>query len=427
MEKFHYNFVDTGYKIHLPVVPNSNDPLTREIVDFLDEKFGLQTNYKDMYKTPFYKVGSGGELIDGKGITLYGRTSSMNEMQELAKEIEQKFGQELTENIQKYNIKFADPIKLSNSVQARFAQYNYSKIDPINGKYLTLTADYQIGQNPSGAVGCRYFKTKSGSIKAVMGGENWFNALSDIDKKFLYGDSTLQAIDSCGEFFTGKLENGKIPKFIMDGLPKEYLEHYNINEKDIIARINKGTKQLVAHMLEDVANNPTSKILQGKPPWLTTLDKKVIEEAKTLLHDINPEALQKLEKMLPQLEKICPTFSILRKTKTLAGISKVTTPVHSSNNWSWLDDAVAKYKANVVKPNVSTPVNKYDTIAKRVIDSFKNKGGKAGLCIVGATILTGTAVSIFNKDRCNNIAINNKIIKGDYNTYLTNSKGNMTV
>lgn len=80
MKEFQYDFVNTGYKIHLPVIPNSNDHLTRKIVDFLDEKFGLQANYEDTYKTPFYKVGSGGELIYGRGITLYGRTSSMEEI-----------------------------------------------------------------------------------------------------------------------------------------------------------------------------------------------------------------------------------------------------------------------------------------------------------------------------------------------------------
>ena len=49
MNNLHYDFYNTGYKIHLPVVPDANDPLTRKIVDYLDQKFGLQTNNNTQY------------------------------------------------------------------------------------------------------------------------------------------------------------------------------------------------------------------------------------------------------------------------------------------------------------------------------------------------------------------------------------------
>ena len=108
MNNLHYDFHNTGYKIHIPCVDSTEDPLTRRIADFLDQKFGLKTNNAKQYQAGFYKVGSGGETLDGKGITLYGRTQSMQEMQELAQEIEQKFGKELADNVKKYNITFVD-------------------------------------------------------------------------------------------------------------------------------------------------------------------------------------------------------------------------------------------------------------------------------------------------------------------------------
>ena len=36
-----YDFYNTGYKIHLPVVPNSRDLLTREIANYLDQKLSF--------------------------------------------------------------------------------------------------------------------------------------------------------------------------------------------------------------------------------------------------------------------------------------------------------------------------------------------------------------------------------------------------
>lgn len=98
----------------------------------------------------------------------------------------------------------------------------------------------------------------------------------------------METIDHYGELFTGKIENGKVPKFVMDGLPKEYLQHYNLTEKDIVKRINKGTTLFVANMPEDMVNTPNSQAFR-KAPWLATLDVTVIDEAIQLLAQYEPQ------------------------------------------------------------------------------------------------------------------------------------------
>lgn len=410
MNNLHYDFQNTGYKIHLPVVPDVNDPLTRKIADYLDQKFGLQPNTNSQYETFYYKVGCGGELDGGKGITLYGQNSSMQEMQELAQEIEQKFGKELADNVKKYNITLEDPIKLSNSVQARFAAYGiqhanvnaFTNLDLPNS-YLNkpFSHNYCMG-NKSGALPRIFFTTQDGTVKEFCS----LKKLSAMEKKFLHGDSTMYAIDNFGELFTGKIENGKLPQFIMDGLPKEYLQHYNLSEKEIITRINNGTKQIVANMLEDVVNKPNSKILLGNPPWFATLDTKVVDEAKQMLAQYEPQTVQKLEQMLPQLEQKCPALSVLRKTTPYAKMK--ITPVQ---------------KPAVNPPN--THPSPTSQVAPKKINWFEKLGkeGKIGIAITAAALTAGTIYALVNKSEKDdvNTAIppQNQVKTHDTNNYST--------
>lgn len=428
MNNLNYDFVNTGYKIHLPVVPDSNDPLTRKIVDYLDQKFGLQANNNSQYQTGYYKVGSGGELEGGKGITLYGRTGTMQEMQELAQELEQKFGKELADNVKKYNINFEDPLKLSNSVQARFAVYGHKNTNinsfagqlPDSYMHRPFSHNYCMG-NPSGALPRTFFTTQDGTVKQFSS----LKKLSAIEKKFLHGDSTLYAIDNFGELFTGKIENGKVPQFIMDGLPKEYLQHYNLTEKDIITRINKGTKQIVANMLEDAVNNPNSKILQGNPPWLATLDTQVIDEAKQLLAQYEPQTVQKLEQMLPQLEQKCPALSVLKQTTPFAKMKITpvqtpvkpvgTNPVNTGNNPVTQTTKPQVNPTTPVNPHSSNPVGTQNPVNltpkpqstpntnvggnSAKVGWFEKLGtkGKVGLAVAGTALVAASLYALAHK------------------------------
>lgn len=336
MNNLKYDFENTGYKIHLPVVPDVNDPLTKKIAAYLDNKFGSteadRFGFRDMGKgmqgcySKYFKIGNCSDALeDGKGITIYGKVSTANEMDVLAKDLETHFGKELANNIKTYNINPTIMDRpLTKSITTRFAAYHFGVPDPING-IQQLFMDYNQALNPSGALTKKFFKDINGNNRGISAYE--LRSMSEIDKKFLFGDSTLAMIDNFGELFTGKIENGKIPQFILDGLPKEYLQHYNISEKDIIKRIETGTTQIIANMLEDVTNNPKSKILKGNPPWLTTLDVKAIDNAKQLLTDYEPETVKKLEQMLPQLEQKCSALAILKQTTPFSQIKPpITTP-----------------------------------------------------------------------------------------------------
>lgn len=359
-----YDFNNTGYKIHLPVVPNSRDPLTREIANYLDQKFGLTTCFDDQYEATFYKVGCGGELEDGKGITIYGRSGSKTEMKELSEEIEKKFGKELAKTIKKYNIKPSNPLQLTASITGRFAAYGHSY---ENDKKI-FDRNYSFRDNKSGALPLKEFTTIFGDKKTCPASLKVLKSLSDIDQKFFHGECTMYAVDTFGELFTGKIEAGKIPQPILDGLPDEYRAIKNLTDKNIIDRINKGTTNIVAAMLKDLAINPKSKIRNAS--WLTSLDAKVIDDAMQLFAKYDPEAFKILEQKLPDLVEKSPTLVVLKKTPTLTKIKNV-------DNFS---DGIAKM---------------FDSKTKL------SKLGKVGLCIAGVTMLTTSAISVFNQDKKN--------------------------
>lgn len=341
MNNLAYDFHNTGYKIHLPVVPDVNDPLAKEIADYLDSIFGTteadRSGFKDMgggmkgCYSKYFKIGNCSDALeDGKGITIYGKVSTAEEMDSLAKDLESRFGKQLSNNITKYNITPTSADRqLTKSITTRFAAYHFGVRDPVNG-IQPIFMDYNHIKNPSGALTKEFFQDINGKFRGVNAFE--LTTMSEIDKKFLCGDSTLSMIDNFGSLFAGEVKNGKVPKFIMDGLPEEYLKHYNLTEKDIAARIEKGTRQIVANMLEDVVKNPKSSVLNGNPPWLATLDLKILNESKELLAISNPQAVKNLEQMLPQLEKQCPALSVLKQTVPYAKMQISVDPVIKNNS-----------------------------------------------------------------------------------------------
>lgn len=424
MNNFHYDFENTGYKIHLPVVPDTNDPLTKKIAAYLDDLYGTSETdrfgFKDMgggrqgCYSKYFKIGNCSDALeDGKGITIYGKTSTMNEMEALAKDIEARFGKELSNNISVHNIiPTCLDRPITKNITTRFAGYHFGISDPINGKQKVFM-DYNHAMNPSGALTKKVFKDIKGDFYELA--PFHLKTLSDIDKKFVFGDSTLAMIDNFGELFTGKVENGRVPQFVMDGLPKEYLQHYNLSEQDVIKRINNGTRQIVANMLEDVVNNPKSKILAGNPPWFTTLEVQVIDEAKQLLAQYEPQTVQKLEQLLPQLEQKCAALSVLKQTTPFAQIK--------------LQPPVKPIEGNPVNPHApnkngsQNPVNpnqKPQTTSKPNANVGKNspkagwfeklgKKEKIGLAVAGTSLVVGTiyALSHYNSTKKNEVVTTN--------------------
>lgn len=429
MNNLHYDFENTGYKIHLPVVPDTNDPQTKKIAAYLDSLFGTteadRFGFKDMgggkqgCYSKYFKIGNCSDALeDGKGITIYGKVSTVNEMEILAKDIEARFGKELANNISTYNITPTCLDRpLTGNITTRFAGYHFGIPDPISGMQ-EIFMDYNQAMNPSGALTKKIFKDINGNLHELTSFE--LTTLKDIDKKFVFGDSTLAMIDNFGELFTGKIENNKVPPFIMDGLPKEYLQHYNLTEKDIITRINNGTKQIVANMLEDAVNKPNSKILQGNPPWLATLDTKVIDEAKQLLAQYEPQTVQKLEQILPQLEKQCPALSVLKQTTPFAKMKITPVQTTSVNPTSTPNPIQQQPKPQVnpnnpVKPNTINPVGTQNpvnptstpktnpkpngTANNPKVGLFEKVGtkGKVGLAVVATALAASSIYALSHK------------------------------
>ena len=342
MNNTNYDFHNTGYKLHLPVVPDASNPLTKEIVDFLDTKFGQTkadyfnptTNGAEYY-TPGYKVGRCSDALeDGKGMTIYGRQGNMDEMNALAQEIEKKFGTRLEQNIKKHNIivTTAD-MPLTRNVSFRFAASRhgvpiYTAQGVKNGIEETFLGYNQTGCK-SGALTKRLVTDVNG-VKKVISSSAIMSISKGQDpllKAFVEGDSTLQMIDSFGELYTGKIQNGKMPQFVMDGFTPEYLQKYPNLVKELPTRVQKGTETIVANMLEGVVKEGGKSALfrKGATPWFTKLEPETIDNAKKLLASYDPQIVQDLEDLSPQLTKNHPSLAVLNNTTPLSKMAGIDT------------------------------------------------------------------------------------------------------
>lgn len=388
MDNLFYQFGgNSGYKIHLPIIPDVNDPLTKQIAEYLDSIFGTTDADRHGFRpnesggngcySKFFKIGNCSDsLADGKGMTIYGKVSTADEMRQLAQDIEAKFGKEILAIKKKHNI--GSPlvdITISPVITGRF-NTSVQKGKGLNavslcGWYGKADSNYNQNKNPSGAPTVSEFKDINGKLRYSQ----CELKATGIDKKFCWGASTMETIDHYGELFTGKIKNGKVPQFIMDGLPKEYLQHYNLTEKDIIKRINKGTSLFVANMLEDMVNTPNSQAFR-KVPWLATLDVNVIDEAKQLLAQYEPQTVQKFEQILPQLEQKYPQLSVLKKT----------TPFSQMNN------TPLPKPHNTPKPNTNVGGNS----AKVGVFEKLGTKGKVGLAVAGTVLAAGTIYALMN-------------------------------
>ena len=105
----------------------------------------------------------------------------------------------------------------------------------------------------------------------------------------------------------------------------------NIPEHMRISCSEKDTTQIAIEMLAELAQNGTSSMLlkDGGVSWLTTLELKDIDNAKKLLAQHEPETVQKLEHILPQLETYCPELAVLKQTTPYAQM-KLPANRHSS-------------------------------------------------------------------------------------------------
>lgn len=361
----HYDFKNNGFKLHIPVVADIKDKLTLEITQFLDEQFGTSSNYRASGQGRvsangtgnLYKVGAGGCSIDGSGITVYGKTSSRNELEKIAKELEARFGDRIAECMKNNNITFRDTdVLMTPHITSRFSGYHvFDRWAPGLSGFRMRYNDYDIGYNPSNAPTASMFRTSKGNLQHVAG-MSVENLLSSTDLKLLHGTSTLQCIDDFGEMFTGKIVNGKIPQHILDGLPQEFLERNPNLLSTLEQRINKGTSKFVAGMLNDIVKRGNNSLILGSSePWLTTLAPERLNEALKYLKEADESVYNQFKQMLPDIQRKIPSFSVLYETKML-GHLKPQIKLVVKKPTSWVDDVVAKWKANTKTPNPTTSV-----------------------------------------------------------------------
>jgi hypothetical protein len=411
-----YEFQNTGYKLHLPVVDDRNDPLTKEVLAFLDKRFKLDPA-KRVEKTEGrsrgfyargYKMGACSDALkDGKGITVYGEQHSLEEMKALARDIEWEFGTRLEENIKKHGIRpTTDDLPMTKNVSYRFAAYRHSTpyVD-TSGKTVIgeVLEDYRDSRFKSTALERCVFKAPDGK-------RHCSTALNPkLLMPFKEGDSMLQMLDSFGELFTGKMQNGKIPQHVLDGFSAEYLKAYPNLLKELPARIQKGTSQIVANMLEDIAlkgagtlkaietgkvESPLSSLFRANTtPWLTTLEPSVIDNAKKTLAHYDPAKVEALEKLLPWLKSKCPAFAVLEKTTPLAKMNKheiariAKGEIYPKN--PAIPATISLPKSPTPKPNVTKDITKNGI--------FQQHGGKLAAAALVISAVTYAAYALFSE------------------------------
>ena len=273
------------------------------------------------------------------------------------KELEARFGDRIAECMKNNNITFRDTdVLMTPHITSRFSGYHVFDrwALGLSGFHMRYN-DYDIGYNPSNAPTASMFRTSKGNLQHVAG-MSVENLLSSTDLKLLHGTSTLQCIDDFGEMFTGKIVNGKIPQHILDGLPQEFLERNPNLLNTLEQRINKGTSKFVAGMLNDIVKRGNNSLILGSSePWLTTLAPERLNEALKYLKEADESVYNQFKQMLPDIQRKIPSFSVLYETKMLGHLKPQIKPVVKKPT-SWVDDVVAKWKANTKTPNPTTSV-----------------------------------------------------------------------
>lgn len=446
------DFNNLGWKIHLPVVDSTDNQLTKDICDFLNKKFGITTSLTmssgKVQKNTFsaYKVGGGGHLHDGSGMTIYGLTHTQEEIFDLAKEIDEKFGARILETRKQYGINLRPEYKISDAVTARFVVKDQIKM-------TDYTAHKGFGQStPTIAIqtqGQDLVVKHGNSIKRVPGmlylKENdifpaWVKNNKLLQNEYNAGASMLECIDSFGELVTGKMKN-EIPQPILDAFGPNFLRENPDLLKTLPERVQKGNENFAKLLFQYIGEGPKSKggrivdlstEITIKLKHVLSMDEKTIKTALVTLSKESPEKFKFIQQNLDDLILKVPDLKVL-KTPSFICIFNSAANINHNKSLSWVDDIYAKFKAPkatpIATPSAVTTVNKQQTLAKQIVNSLTSKGGTVGLCIAGVSLLTLGAVSIFSQSNNNNLVASNQVTKRENScqTNIFKNRGNLTV
>ena len=233
VQDFKYDLGNIGWKLHIPVEADFNNALTRDICDFLNQRYNVTTptgkrafhvkNNVDGFS--LYKIGSGGHSGSGKGMTIYTASHTQEEAFNLAKELEAKFGDRLAQT----GFKIANEYSITPNVSARFVLDEGSMSNYCNHK--------GFGQS-------------TGTLQNVSF-PKWVKGNPLLENEFRAGYSMLECIDSCGTLMTGDLSKGT-PKFITEAFGQNFLKEYPNLMQELPQRVHNGDVNLAKQILKRI-------------------------------------------------------------------------------------------------------------------------------------------------------------------------------
>ena len=446
------DFDNIGWKLHLPVMDNASDPLTRDICNFLDEKYGIKSptgggEFRvSKNGSNVYKVGCGGSFKNSKGMTIYGITGSPDETFDLAKEIEEKFGARIKKLGTSLN-KGEYPI--TESVSTRF----------VLADNPTIMTDY-----------CRHdgFGKLTGTLVNPKF-PSWVKGNVALENEFRAGYSMLECIDNCGEIVTGKMQNG-IPKPILEAFGPNFLKEYPDLLKTIPDRVKNGNLTFAKHVLKslgsghiytqleldrdiDLLGRRVSLNMLSGPEYIRKTQVELPSKLGKYVTDFNNEArlshvlsmdenilkqaLNELKKDSPEVfdnlvkhyDEISGRHFSLKKPQIKSLVETINKRSLTARPQNQIVAELASEWNSVPNTKPATSTTSKATWVDDIVAKFNSKGGKIGLCVVGAVALAGVATSIFAQSDNKELLATNKpsTQTNIYGNCFTMSKGNMTV
>lgn len=384
IDNFKYDLGNIGWKLHIPVEADFNNELTRDICDFLNQRYNVTTptgkhafhvkNNVDGFS--LYKIGSGGKSGTGKGMTIYTASHTQEEAFNLAKELETRFGDRLA----KTGFNIADEYSITPNVSARFV------LD--EGSMTNYCTHKGFGQS-------------TGTLQNVSF-PKWVRGNPILENEFRAGYSMLECIDSCGTLMTGDLSKGT-PKFITEAFGQNFLKEYpnllqelpqrvhngDINfAKQVLRKIGKGniltqadidnelrrlgTQRSFGHITSDEYIKGANKIKLSlgkfsskldsivKLNYVVNLNPNIISEALEQIATETPEVYNNLRTNLPSILK---TYPELQPMKQVISMAKPSSSVCSRLGIKFLHGgkpAVNTQVAGITAPTTGVQMAKVD-------------------------------------------------------------------
>lgn len=207
-----------GWKIHLNVAEDLNDKLTRDVAEHLLKREDVD-----------FKIGHGGCQQDGKGMVVY--CGSWDKLNEVAKDIHQKFGDRIPQITNPKAAVMLDDIPIVGNVRARFEvsdlKANQHLVeDPISKKPIEERIFEQGGGRGIGALRQDLLPIVKHKVGDIMpDGKKLTQDVLDSMKIKATENASERASQMFGEDFHGSLGADKMKQLLGDSHRQYQAEH----------------------------------------------------------------------------------------------------------------------------------------------------------------------------------------------------------